>query len=130
MHIRAMIGAYRCSRFPSPRQCLAGLALLALLVRGLIPVGFMPAQLGGATHLMFCHGTAMAMPDAGHSGSKPAAHGYCAYAASSGAALLPVLALQAPPIVPAAISAASPLSSRVAAPPPRHSAARGPPTLA
>jgi len=115
------------------RKCLAALALIAVVARALVPVGFMPMVSHGETRIMFCHdgmpGHAAAADPASHSG-----HGTteqpCSYATSAGAAPLPATidfslthaapeAADAPVVIPALIPA-----------PARHAAPRGPPAQA
>jgi hypothetical protein len=113
------------SRLPASHGVLA-IAMLALVVRALVPLGFMPMQVNGATQMMFCHGGLHHAP-ATTPRSKVTGDGPCAFAVSGGAALQPT-ALAA---IPAAESprflvlVASRSADRDT--PPRHHAPRGPP---
>jgi hypothetical protein len=116
------------------------LALLPLLLlRALVPVGFMPAVGAGSFALMFCDaatgiGAGAHAHHHGHAhgpaGTGPAGHAAspdCPYAQSGAPPLLASAA--APPAAPPAAAPAgwpaTPDAPR--SPPPRHAAARGPP---
>jgi Protein of unknown function (DUF2946) len=115
------------------RWCVQALLPL-LLLRALVPVGFMPAIGTASLGLVFCEPQAHAghHHHAGAEGSHPGGHAKyadCPYAQSASPALLadvhePVLA---PAIVAIASTACDHLAPR--APPPRHRAPRGPPIL-
>ena len=113
------------------------LALLpALLVRALVPAGFMPAVGAGSLALVFCEPGAMAAaPHAHHHvpGPDGAAHGAhsasaeCPFAQSAAPALPTVAAVAiAPPLV-AHLMAARRDEAAPTTLPLRHAAARGPP---
>lgn len=113
------------------------LALVTVLMRALIPVGFMPVAADGTLRMMFCDGGAGASGHHVHSGSTGHGPGHrtsvdvsCPFALSAGAAPLPTLAGAAAgaPLPPVAIAA--PEVPARADLPPRNSAPRGPPTLA
>ena len=111
------------------RSAIAALALLALLGRALIPVGFMPVASHGATHLMFCHGGAAHAPAAGQGRTRHGAEAPCSYALSGGPALLAELTLPPLAALPDAQPEVAALPGPRASAPPRHAAPRGPPTL-
>jgi hypothetical protein len=118
------------------RRWAVGLALLALLMQGLTPPGFMVAREGGRATIAICtgHGAAYSIVDlTGHPAkqapSKPDAP--CAFAGHGVVAAPPIAALLASPI---ALPSAPPALARfdlapgrgLAAPPPPS---QGPPTL-
>ena len=111
--------------------------LPALLLRALVPAGFMPAVGAGSPALVFCEPAAMAAgTHAQH--HHPAADGASGHGAHSASAECP-FAQSAAPALPilAALAIAHPLVAQVAAARPddrnrptvplRHAAARGPP---
>ena len=108
------------------------LALLALVARALVPTGFMPVTTHGTTQMMFCHGDmALLAHDRDDSGDRAPSTGHqpCVYAASAGGAPLPAtidlnFAHAAPTTVSVVVTHAF-----VGAPPVRHAAPRGPPSL-
>lgn len=121
---------------PLPRRRRGLVPLVALLLlRALIPAGFMPAVGAGSLALVFCDPGVMAgVAHAGHhhhedSAGGAAAAGECPFAQSSAPAL---------PSLPAT-EAGAPVLADAPAPwhapdfplevPPRHAAARGPPAL-
>ncbi|HYZ48676.1 MAG TPA: DUF2946 family protein [Sphingomonas sp.] len=133
-------------RLPVQRHSVALLLAFALLVKLLVPVGWMPAFDGRGVHLELCGSygppppaMAEAMADAAHrmSGDEHKHHGKasadqpCAYAGLAFAMAEPVLpALAAPAIVtaaPLAFAAAVAIGRGLAAPPPP---ATGPPSRA
>lgn len=110
-----------------------------LLVRALVPAGFMPAVGAGSFALVFCEPGALAAAGSpvphhhhGHDGAGHGAHSASAECpfAQSAAPALPTLPAVAPahPLVaqvsPGALASAAPASV-----PHRHAAARGPPEL-
>ena len=106
--------------------------LAALLLRALVPAGFMPAVGAGSLALVFCEPGALVQHahhagHAGHGGHGVASE--CPFAQSAGPAL-PTLAL-APPAHPPSIHVPAlgrePATQSDA--PLRHAAARGPPAL-
>ena len=125
------------------RTALVALMLLpALVVRALVPVGFMPEIDGAGIHIDFCPGEAQppgALADAGHlaqhhtkggagQGSPaPASHPPCLFALSGSPAFVPAAPAVAP-LPPAATALVAGPSSRVL---PegvvRSQSARGPP---
>jgi hypothetical protein len=109
-----------------------------LLLRALIPAGFMPAVGAGSLALVFCEPAALAAGahaaahhhghgDTGHSGHLASAE--CPFAQSAAPALPTLAAL--PPAQPlvAHVAATTHAQSILPAAPPRHTAARGPPAL-
>jgi hypothetical protein len=113
-------------------ECFAALALVAVISRALIPMGFMPIVVNGETQLRFCSGVAGAahLDEHGQPGSTSTADAPCAFAVSGGAAPIPTaihftLAHVAPLL-------AVPLVDQSTLPeaPPRYTAPRGPPSLA
>jgi hypothetical protein len=115
------------------RERFAALALIAVMARALIPMGFMPVVVHGETQLMFCDnggpGSGHHGHD-GHSGSTPGADAPCPFAISGSAAPLPVTIGFS--LADAAPRTAAPFVARSSLPkaPPRHTAPRGPPSLA
>jgi hypothetical protein len=113
------------------RASLAALALLAFCAHALIPTGFMPGSVHGAPQLVVCNGHMPGSTHSGHHGnSGSSADAPCPFALSGGAAPLSThfdLALthEAPdllvPFVDRPVVSETPL---------RHTAPRGPPTLA
>ena len=104
-----------------------------LLLRALIPAGFMPAVGAGSWALVFCEPGVLASAHAGHhEGAGHAGHsasGECPFAQSAAPAL-PSLAAPppAPPLV-AHLAAARPDDLRLGSAPLRYAAPRGPPSL-
>lgn len=112
------------------RPWLVAILLPVLVLRALVPAGFMAAATDdGGVHMQFCahagmHGSHAPDP-------KQGADPRCPFAQSASPAPLPVLALLAPGALSAAIDrpilvARTPGSSG----PPRKQTPRGPPTLA
>lgn len=112
--------------------------LLALvLLRSLVPVGFMPAWGAGGFTLVLCEGQGWAPPGGSHHHhhgvDAPAAthaHGEdCSFAQSAHAAL--VSGFEAAPVgIDVPVGVAPCIESRIFPPDlPRHRAARGPPRL-
>ena len=58
-------------------------ALVAFALRALVPLGFMPMEVNGATQMMFCHGMHQAAAGTPH--TKSQADGPCAFAIGGGA---------------------------------------------
>jgi len=127
--------------FPSQRPGLLALLLGALMLRLLVPAGFMiGADAAGAPTLVLCDGyapppppPAMPMMHAGHHGPQhdPARHheAPCPYAALTAPVLPPLPPIVAPSAAPAAplapaFALAAPVRPGAAAPPPP---ATGPP---
>jgi len=114
------------------RECFAALAFIAFFTHALIPNGFMPGSVHGQAQLVVCDGRMAGTSPAGHHGDSDSnADSPCPFALSGGAALLPAqlepgLALVAP-ILPLGPSIDRPIAAE---PPLRHTAPRGPPTLA
>ena len=120
------------------RAGIAGVLALVLL-RALVPVGFMLAVVDGAPMLVLCEGQGV-VPDAaahhhhhaGHDAPDSARYHAqdCAYAQSAAPALLPPLDL--PGIAGAVESRRTPApeSRPFCSPLPRYRAARGPPLFA
>jgi hypothetical protein len=121
------------------RRRWALVLLPLLLLRALVPVGFMPAVGAGSFALMFCDaatgiGAGAHAHHHGH-GQGPAASGQaghaaapdCPYAQSAAPPLLAVTAV--PPTAPRADAPAGwpAVLEAPRPPPPRHAAARGPP---
>lgn len=116
-------------QFPTQRACLV--AVFVLLVRALIPVGYMLDAAHGHAQLSFCGASsASGAPDSpgGHQG--PAGDAPCAFALSAGAAPLPVLPALAPLLLTVSPTVKPYGFVLPASPPHRHAAARGPPSLA
>lgn len=113
------------------RASLAALALLAFCAHALIPAGFMPGSVHGGPQLVLCSGHMPGSAHPGHhGGSGSGADAPCPFALGGGAAPLPshlhsALASVAPdllvPLVEQPVVSETPL---------RHTAPRGPPTLA
>lgn len=80
------------------RAFLYALLFLALIVRGLVPAGFMPAPEGGKTRIVICtaSGPAAVMVDAGKFPSKD--HGKKEHQGSPSCPYAPVLAQNTPEI--------------------------------
>jgi hypothetical protein len=109
------------------RHQLAVIVILAVLARGLIPIGFMPAGGESGMTLVVCP---MGMPEHAHRvqhGGTHSAHDFCPYAQSSGAAPLLSLTSGAPGIAVLCTDVAShdPWVAQTRLP--RHRAPRGPP---
>ena len=120
------------------RRWWARALLPLLLLRALIPAGFMPATSAGSLALVFCEPAALAAgphagahhhghEDAGHAGHAASAE--CPFAQSAAPALPSLAAL--PPVQPQIADAPSAVREQPALPsvPLRHAAARGPPAL-
>ena len=119
---------------------MLGLFALAMLVRVLVPAGWMPVADAAGSHLALCDGASMiatAMP-----GMKGAKHGApmhhqgpsdhpCAFAAPAATADTPALAVPLPPVSMEHVARAAPRSVAIgqglAAPPPPPT---GPPAFA
>lgn len=99
------------------RLWLVGLSLtLALLVRAVVPVGFMPDLADPLRGFVICHGAEQAPPEAGDGGSAPesGASAPCPFA------FLPLAAFAAAPArlaAPAPVFAPSPARPPALAPP-------------
>jgi hypothetical protein len=118
------------------RLWAVGAALLALLLQGLTPPGFMVARQGGQAVIAICtgHGAAQSIIDLSGHPSKPAQSkpdAPCAFAGHGVVTAAPIAALLASPI--ARLSAPPPLARfdlapgrGLAAPPPPS---QGPPNL-
>ena len=65
-------------------ECFAALALVAVISRALIPMGFMPIVVNGETQLRFCSGVAGAahLDEHGQPGSTSTADAPCMFAVS------------------------------------------------
>jgi len=115
------------------RARFAALALIAVVARALVPMGFMPVVVHGQTQLMFCDngmpGSAHHGHD-GHSGSAPGADAPCPFTISGGAAPLPTTIDFAPTGAAPRATAAAVAHTALPEAPPRHTAPRGPPSLA
>ena len=99
---------------PSRRRWFGALIALAMLVRLLVPAGWMPVADAAGSHLVLCDGAmplgamAKAMPgmaSGGKHGKAPMHHGGpsdhpCAFAGPAAAVDTPVLALPLPPAMP------------------------------
>lgn len=75
-------------------RVLLALVLPALLVRALIPVGFMPSAGSGGPAMQLCPGTAAMAGGHHHAGTgapEGAAHTLCVFAASAAPAVAPVV---------------------------------------
>ena len=115
-------------RHGSMRDLIAVAAILVVLLRALIPAGFMPVAAMGGTHLMFCHG---ADPQSvRHSGTHGGADSHCSFALSSGGAPAPSSLVSNVTVSPDNWLRARQSISAPRAAPARHSAPRGPPVLA
>jgi len=110
------------------REWIAALALFGVLLRGLIPVGFMPVAVVGGTQLMFCHG-ADPHPSR-HSGTQGVADSHCAFALSSSGAPTPETITTTVTATPDAPACYGRSSTALNATPARHCAPRGPPAAA
>jgi hypothetical protein len=113
------------------RGCLAALAFVAFFAHALIPAGFMPGSVHGQAQLVVCDGHTAGVGHPGHPG-KPGsnAESPCPFALGGGSAPLPAhidlsLAHVAPDLLAPFI-----WQPAVFETPFRHSAPRGPPTLA
>jgi hypothetical protein len=113
-------------------ECLASLALVAVIARALIPMGFMPIVVNGEAQLRFCSGVAGGahFDQHGQPGSTSTADAPCVFAVSGGAAPIPTAILFT--LAHVAPRLAVPLAEQSTLPeaPPRHTAPRGPPSLA
>jgi hypothetical protein len=107
---------------------LGVVALLVVLGRALVPVGFMPDLVNGELQLVPCDGTMPAHHH--HPGTPtPSPHTPCSFAMSGGAMLASaVQPVSDRPPAPQARSA-TPEFSLPSKAPARHSAPRGPPSL-
>jgi len=110
------------------RRSLAALALLAVLVRALIPTGFMPVAGDQAMRLVVCDGIHHHMASHEHPGSTPSRDVPCPFAAGAGPALIPVVAILPQVATTIALQRYLPTPSHPAQAPLRHSSARGPPS--
>jgi hypothetical protein len=113
-------------------ECFAALALVAVISRALIPMGFMPIVVNGEAQLRFCSGVAGGTDLAHHAhpGSTSTADAPCVFAVSGGAAAIPTAIHFA--LTDVAPRLAVPLAEQSTLPeaPPRYTAPRGPPSLA
>jgi hypothetical protein len=113
------------------RGCLAALAFVAFFAHALIPAGFMPGSVHGQAQLVVCDGHMAGSGHPGHpakSGSN--AESPCPFAMSAGAAPL-AAHVALPPVQPAPDLLAPFIGQPALSETPfRHSAPRGPPTLA
>jgi hypothetical protein len=113
------------------RECFAALAFIAFFAHALIPSGFMPGSVHGQAQLVVCDGHMSGAAHAGQYGKSGSnAESSCPFALGGGAAPLPAhfdlaLAHGAPDLL-------VPFGERpvVSETPLRHTAPRGPPTLA
>lgn len=105
-------------------------ALVAVLARGLIPVGFMPGSVDGRPQLVICNGHMPGMSAPGRHG-HPGASGavLCPFAHVGGAAPMPAPALVALTYWSIVLPAHRAERGVFADSPPRHRAPRGPPSL-
>jgi hypothetical protein len=110
------------------REWIAALALLGVLVRALIPVGFMPVAAVDGTHLMFCH--AADPHPSRHSGTQGVAESHCAFALGSSGAPTPAPVTATVTVTPEAPACEGRASSAPNTTPARHCAPRGPPAAA
>jgi hypothetical protein len=113
------------------RASLAALALLAFAAHALIPSGFMPGAVHGHSQLIVCSGMAPGSANHIHHGnSGPGSATPCSFALGGGPAPLPAdFAVVA--VTVATLLTVSFLERAVPSEaPPRHTAPRGPPTLA
>jgi hypothetical protein len=117
-------------------RALLGLVLPALVLRALIPFGFMPVAGNGGPTMELCPG---AMAAGGHGpmhhehsgGSLPgSAHALCVFAASAAPALAPVVLAAAPAADSSAAGRAADPASLQLPTILRAQAARAPPSLA
>jgi len=116
------------------RECLAALALVAVMARALIPVGFMPVVVHGDTQLVFCDGV---IPGSahhghhGHPGPTSISDAPCPFAISGGATPLPApIDLSLADAAPQTTATPTVAQTSLSEAPPRHTAPRGPPSLA
>jgi hypothetical protein len=112
------------------RDWLGALALLGLLVRALVPAGFMPAQLHGEVQLVLCSGDGGgpfgAHPVPGNGTDKLP----CPFAASGATMAAPAHSAAPTFTFLAQAEVAARYHAPADAPPLRHAAARGPPLTA
>lgn len=110
------------------RDWLGALALLGLLARALIPVGFMPMQLQGKVQMVLCAPQGQGATHQHHAPRGSSDSTPCPFAASA-AALAPQPFLVAPAASWLRVASLCTLyCSLTKAAPLRHAAARGPPT--
>lgn len=125
--VRAVIGSFDKLRRRGWRDWLGALALLGVLARALVPVGFMPMQLQGKMQMVLC---APQGRDAIHQHNAPrgSSEGAPCLFAASAAALAPQ-PFYTPPAAGwlCVASVCSSYCSPTRAAPLRHAAARGPP---
>jgi len=113
------------------REHFAALALIALIARALIPLGFMPDVVDGQPRLVICNGRMSGSADLGrHGRSGSSAETPCPFAHCGGAAPLPStldvsLAYTTPMIAVTFVERTVPAGA-----PRRYSAPRGPPSPA
>ena len=113
------------------REPVAALALIALIARALIPLGFMPGVVDGRPRLVICDGRMSGSADLGRHGrpgssaETPCPFAHCWGAAPPPSTLGVSLASTAPMIAVPFIERTVPAGA-----PPRYSAARGPPSPA
>jgi len=129
-----MLGLWRGER--GLRRWAVGLALLALLLQGLTPPGFMVAREDGRATIAICtgHGAATSIIDLTGHPAKPAQakpDAPCAFAGHGIVTATPIAALLASPIAAPSAPPAAPRfdlapGRGLAAPPPPS---QGPPTL-
>jgi hypothetical protein len=124
-----MYGAFNSLRYGSRHDWLCALALIGLLLRALVPVGFMPAPVHGEVRLVLCSAAGI---NASHQVPEP--HGVsdhlpCLFAASCAAAAPAPAQLTVKLLFLGSSSPESSYRSPPSAAPARHTAARGPPIL-
>jgi hypothetical protein len=109
------------------RDGLGALALLGLLLRALLPAGFMPTSAHGEVRLVLCSVPGAALAHSGHLPSGSSDNTPCPFAASASAPA-PQLCKSARAPILLRVARVSPLyRSPSDTAPLRHTAARGPP---
>jgi hypothetical protein len=116
----------------SLHERFAALALVAIISRALIPMGFMPVVVNGEAQLRFCSGVAGAtdLIQHAHPGSTSSADAPCVFAVSGGAAPIPAAVHIAVAHVAPLLTVPLAEHSILPEAPPRYTAPRGPPSLA
>jgi hypothetical protein len=123
-----MYGVFHRLRYGAWREWLGALAVLALLLRALMPTGFMPSPVHGGMQLVLCSlsGTDVSPHERAPHGSDKLP---CPFAASGACAAPPAAPAPRLAVTLRLASATVSYRSPALAVPLRHAAARGPPAL-
>jgi hypothetical protein len=109
------------------RDWLAALALLGLLLRALVPAGFMPASAHGEFQLVFCSVPGDGLVHSGHLPRGATDNTPCPFAASATAASPPLSKVARTPMLLSVVGISPLYRAPPDSAPLRYAAARGPP---